>query len=150
MKNTTNDKGDVGVAKVMADLTSKGIKIALPSSHHLPFDLIAISPDYELSRLSIKYCDGEKLQLALRTISACSKQVIRKVNFDFVDAYAVYSPITGECYYVPKSELLKNKSLFTLRISEPKNNCNVRRADNYKDVNVIFGCVGERIKPGTC
>ena len=60
MKLTTSDKGDIAVAMVIADLTSKGIKISLPISAHLPFDLIAISEDYNLSRIQIKYCDGDE------------------------------------------------------------------------------------------
>ena len=145
---TTNDKGDVGVAMVIADMTSKGIKVALPITHDEPFDIIAISKKYKLSRVSVKYLKGKNsLMLPLRTISACSKQVVRKVNFNNVDAYAVYSPIMNKCYYVHKQEILNsnNTTTFNLRITEPvvKGNNVFRMVSEYEDVNIIFGNVAE-------
>ena len=144
MKTTTNDKGDIGVAMIIADLTSKGIKVSLPISAHLPFDLIAISDNYELSRVSIKYSGGdETVFLSTRTISAWAKEQVRRVNLDFIDAYAVYSPITKEVYYVGKKHLIGKKAGLSLRIVESHiNDSRIHYAKNYRNVNDLFGVRG--------
>ena len=71
----------------------------------------------------------------------------RKVNFNNVDAYAVYSPIMNKCYYVHKQEILNsnNTTTFNLRITEPvvKGNNVFRMVSEYEDVNIIFGNVAE-------
>lgn len=140
MRNTTSDKGDIAVAMTIADLTSKGIKISLPISAHLPFDIIAINEKYNLSRVQVKYCTGdEKIILSTRTISVSSIETIKRVNFDFIDAYAAYSPITNKVYYVNKDFLQNKKNSLTLRIK--KNNYNdtrIHHAENFLDINTLW------------
>lgn len=140
MRNTSSDKGDIAVAMVIFDLTSKGIKIALPVSSHLPFDIIAISEDCKLSRIQVKYCDGdESIILSLRTISVSSLLVVKKVNFKYIDAYAAYSPKTNKVYYVNKSELEKYKTAFTLRLIPSKiNDARIKYADKYLDTQNLW------------
>ena len=140
MKLTTCDKGDIAVAMVIADLTSKGIKISLPISAHLPFDLIAISENYTLSRVQIKYCDGdEKIVLSTRTISMSSIKIINHVNFEYVDAYAAYSPKTNKVYYVNKNSLIGKSTGLTLRLNKSnRNNSKINYADKFLDVNNIW------------
>ena len=136
----TKNKRDIGLTQIIADLTKKDVKIALPISEHLPFDLIAISPDNRLSRVSIKYSGGdEKAVISLRTISSNSKGYnVKYVNFDDVDAFAVYSPITGECYYVNKNQI-KSKNAFSIRISgEVKSKFGVKFAKDFLDFNVLW------------
>ena len=144
MKATTNDKGDVGVAMVIADLTSRGIKVSLPISSHLPFDLIAISDNYELSRVSIKYSGGnEFIFLSTRTISAWAKEQVRRVNLDYIDAYAVYSPVTKEVYYVNKRHLIGKKAGLQLRIVESEiDDDRIHYAKDFKNVKDLFGVRG--------
>jgi hypothetical protein len=48
---STKRKGNVGEAKVIADLLEQGIKVALPFGDNLPFDLVAIGPDFELRKV---------------------------------------------------------------------------------------------------
>lgn len=144
----TKDKGDTGLIQVIADLNKNGIKVALPISEHLPFDLIAINLDGKLSRISVKYRTINKsgnISLSLRTISSNSQGYkIKYVNMNDVDAFALYCPETNSCYYVHKSKLLKHKSELSLRIkdlSEKAKNSNlltVNWAKNYLNPNVIF------------
>lgn len=119
MKNIlTKEKGDIGLTQVIADLTKKGIYIALPVSEHLPFDLIAISNNGKLSKVSVKYSGGDDIvKINLRTISSNSKGYnIKRVNFNDIDAFAVYSSKTNECYYLHKSQI-KCINTFSLRIT---------------------------------
>lgn len=51
----TKTDGDAGVACVIADLVEHGIGVALPLSEHMPFDRVAVSPDGQPSRVSVKF-----------------------------------------------------------------------------------------------
>lgn len=106
MKHHTKDKGDIGLTKVIADLTENGFIISLPISEHQQYDLIA---DYEgkLIRIQIKY---RSLSINNKTISfSCKtshvglngKSILRKYEKNDFDLYAIYSPSTKRCYYVP-------------------------------------------------
>jgi hypothetical protein len=54
MTHHTKDKGDLAVAKVIADLTEKEYSILMPLSEHLPFDLVAYKQN-KLYRIQCKY-----------------------------------------------------------------------------------------------
>ena len=53
-RHHTKDKGDLGVAKVHADLVSKGFTVLFPATEHAAFDLVAYA-DGEFYRLQVKY-----------------------------------------------------------------------------------------------
>ena len=141
-KCETKEKGDIGVAMVIADLTKKGYSVSIPLAEHLPFDLIAISPECKLSRVSVKYSkDDVCVKISLRTISSNSNgYVVKNVNFDDLDGFAVYSPISDECYYINKNSLGGAKNQISLRIKEAKcvNQSQVKYAKNFLDPNVLF------------
>lgn len=48
MKHHTKEKGDVGVAKAIADLSIKGFKILTPLTEHLPFDLVVYDTELDI------------------------------------------------------------------------------------------------------
>ena len=129
-KMETKEKGDIGVVMAISDLTRRGYKIALPISEHLPFDLIVISPTYQLAKISVKYCgDESSLKIALRTISSNSKGYkIKRVNIDDIDGFAVYSPITNKCYYVNKEKMIGRSNQIGLKLS------NVTTCSNKKQM----------------
>jgi hypothetical protein len=54
MTHHTKDKGDLGVAKVHADLVGKGFTVLFPATEHAPFDLVAYAAG-EFHRLQVKY-----------------------------------------------------------------------------------------------
>lgn len=53
VRHHTKDKGDLGVAKVFADLVSKGFMVLFPATEHAPFDLVAY--DGGFLRVQVKY-----------------------------------------------------------------------------------------------
>lgn len=69
MLHHTKDKGDCGLAHVIADLFDAGIQVALPISEHLPFDCIAIH-NGSLSRVSVKYRTEENGAVRVRLRSS--------------------------------------------------------------------------------
>lgn len=72
----TKEKGDIGVAMIIADLTKKGLKVMTLLSEHLPFDLVAY--DEELDKFYKVQCKyktsiNEVLRLDLRSSYSSSK-----------------------------------------------------------------------------
>ncbi len=145
-KIITKEKGDIGLTQVIADLTKNGINVALPISEHLPFDLIAISEDGKLSRVSVKYSGGEDIvKINLRTISSNSKGYnVKQIDFNDIDSFAVYSPITNKCYYVNKNKI-KVKNTFSMRLIPVESKSVSKKtieklnfAESFKDVNNLW------------
>lgn len=141
-RHHTKDKGDLGVACVIADLAKHGIDVALPLSEHLPFDLIAISADFGLAKIQVKY-------LSMRTNGTV--QVPGRSNWtdrhgthrrshrpEEYDSVAVYCPDTDRCYYLPASEVQGRDKV--LRILETRNcqRLRVRMADSFTDPFRVF------------
>jgi hypothetical protein len=141
-KCETKEKGDIGVAMVIADLTRRGFSVAIPLAEHLPFDLVVISPECKTSRISVKYSkDDDCVKISLRTVSSNSNgYVVKRVNCDDLDGFAVYSPISNECYYINKNTLGGAKNTISLRIKEAKctNQSQVKYAKNFLDPTVLF------------
>ncbi len=141
-RHHTKDKGDVGVACVIADLMKQGIEVALPISEHLPFDLLVISPDGEMARISVKF----RTMTAVGTVSIRARSCwadrhgthVRRHTTGEYDALAVYCPDTDRCYYVPAADLLIRQT--TLRILETRNGqkLGVRMADHVTDPRRVF------------
>lgn len=106
MKHHTKDKGDIGLTKVIADLTEKGFIISLPISEHQQYDLIA---DYEgkLIRIQIKYrtlsTNNKTITFACKTVhkGKDGKTVNRFYLKEDFELYALYSQSTQQCYYIP-------------------------------------------------
>lgn len=122
-KSITKEKGDTGLIQVIADLDKFNIKTALPISEHLPFDLIAISGQGGLSRISVKYVGlrNGSITIPLRSVSTNMQGYKAKtINFNDIDAFAVYCPDNEHCYYIKKEILEKFKSGFVIRIESSK------------------------------
>jgi PD-(D/E)XK nuclease superfamily protein len=124
MRHHTKDKGDIGLACVMADLIKHDIPVALPVSEHLPFDLIAIHASGAMMKVSVKYrVMGKTGSVTVATRSIWNDRNgthHRRHNPGDYDAVAIYCPDTDECYYLRASEL--SPSGLTLRITSPGNN----------------------------
>src|ERR1035437_9295099 len=140
MSKTCN-KGDVGVAMVIADLTSRGIKVALPISGHLPFDLIAISLEGKLSKVSVKHRKNNikrGLVISVETVFKNNKgnhcKVADKLWYDSV---AVYCPDTGKCYYFLNNDIPECGQLLIRldpnKFENSKNRYRIKNANDYLD-----------------
>ena len=142
MRHHTKDKGDLGVACVIADLLKHDIHIALPMSEHLPFDLIAIHRDGQMKKLSVKY--RAMTQHGVVKVKSGSMwndrngtHFRRHTPGDY-DAVAIYCPDTDECYYLLAAELTYTET--SLRIADSVNNqmAGVRRAQWFVDPDRLF------------
>lgn len=124
VRHHTKDKGDIGLACVMADLLKHDIQVALPVSEHLPFDLIAIHPRGAMAKVSVKYRVMKRTGVV--TVFTRSSWNDRNGTHhrhhepgDY-DAVAIYCPDTDECYYLLASEFAPSGR--TVRITSPRNN----------------------------
>lgn len=139
----TKSKGDLAVAKVIADLADHGISVCIPVSEHLAFDLVAVNDDEVLSRVQVKYCsviDGKIIIPCTRAFINREGVQISRFDKNKFDAYAVYCPNTNKVYYLDIDDFLEYDKSISLRIELPKNNqiIGVTMADKYLNPLVIF------------
>jgi hypothetical protein len=128
------------MAFVIANLTTHGVKIALPISEHLPFDLIAISDEGQLAKVSVKYRSARdgKIEVLLRSKwNAAQGTRQRRWQKGEVDVHAIYCPDTQTCYYVPDAKV--RKATITLRLTPPSvMRVDTMMAQNFTDPEVMF------------
>lgn len=120
----TKDKGDLGLIKVMCDLSEQGFKILTPFSEHLPFDLVAFSPvSGKLYKVQVKYKKLSKgvVTVPLRTSFLSSEGSVAKryKDGDF-DVIAVYCPDIQSCAYLTNEDTKYLNNSATLRVEPPK------------------------------
>lgn len=130
MKNITTDKGDIGVAMVIADLLKHGYSVFMPVSATSPFDLLAEENGIYL-RIQVKYrtMKNDVICAQAYTATVTTKRNNARVNLDF-DVLAIYCPETDKCYFLRRDEF---QNTITLRTIAPKNNqkTNINIADDY-------------------
>jgi len=88
MKNTSQ-KGDIAVAKTIADLTAKGYNVFLPLSEHLKFDLVCYK-DEKFYRIQVKYSAENPHTIRSATNRQNKGTVINKYQDGDFDYYAIY------------------------------------------------------------
>jgi hypothetical protein len=126
VRHKTKDKGDLGVAKTIPHLLAHGIRCCVPLSEHLPFDLIAVMPDFtSLRRIQVKYRKIARrgcIELNFRSNYYDAKKIYSQpVDLGEIDCYAVFSPETDEIYYLNVDEIPQDMVALTLRIEPTKN-----------------------------
>jgi hypothetical protein len=131
----TKDKGDLGVAKVFADLVEKGYALLFPATEHAPFDLVAWDGE-RFIRLQVKYRSARRGVIKLQFRSVWNDKHgthVRPMDKASVDVVALYCPEVDQCFYVDPSRLGGG---VTLRL-QPAANCQevgVRYADQFRQV----------------
>jgi hypothetical protein len=116
----TKDKGDLGVAKVHADLVGKGFTVLFPVTEHAPFDLVAYASG-EFHRLQVKYRSARSgaLKVQFRSMWADRHGThTTPMDKDVIDIVCIYCPETDQCYYVRPGAY---GASVTLRIAPSKN-----------------------------
>ncbi len=131
----TKDKGDLGVAKVHADLVSKGHTVLFPVTEHSAFDLVAYSAG-RFTRVQVKYRTSRAGSVTVHFRSVWADRHgthIAPTDKSEIDVLAIYAPETDECYYLRPSEFRQS---VTLRILPSKNGQQrgVRSASEFRDL----------------
>lgn len=135
-------KGDIGVAKITADLLVKEFEVLLPYSPGSPFDLVAYK-DNKFYKVQCKYRkahNGIIVASFKRMTVNYRKQESRPLQESEMDVLAVYCPDTDICYYISFLDCQPAKGKFHLRIAQPKNGQvqGVRFAQDFTDTERAF------------
>jgi hypothetical protein len=120
---STKRRGNIGEAKVVADLLEQGIEVALPFGDNLPFDLIAVGPDFRLWKLQVKFASARQGVIRIknwRQSENTRRRYERIYTATQVDIFAIYCPDTEKVYYVPQQEI-GQRAAFHLRIAPARN-----------------------------
>jgi hypothetical protein len=116
----TKDKGDLGIAKVHADLVSQGFTVLFPATEHAPFDLVANAAG-EFHRLQVKYRSARAgaVKVQFRSMWADRKGThTTPMDKGAIDTVCICCPETDECYYVRPHA---HGASVTLRIAPSRN-----------------------------
>src|SRR5262249_53813957 len=124
------------------------IRCCVPLSEHLPFDLIAVMPDFTtLRRVQVKYrkiAGRGCIELNFRSNYYDSNGIYsRPVDLSEIDCYAIFSPETNGIYYLNTDEIPTEMMAITLRIEPTKNGQEKRVwwARDFTDPRRIAPCV---------
>ena len=103
----TKFKADIGVAKVIVDLVTKGYVPCIPLSEHQPYDLVVVSDNGTAIKLQIKYAtlqNNGTIEVKFRTSWADKHGThMRRYGEQEFDYYAIYCPAKEMVLYVPNS-----------------------------------------------
>ena len=132
----TKVKGDLGLAKVIADLVAKGYTPCIPLSEHQPYDLVVVMSDGNVVKLQAKYAKLKKngtvdvkFKSSWADKNGTHSRRYRAGDFDY---YAVYCPEKETVLYIPNSLNCPK----TVRFEQANNNqtkC-VNWAQNYLNI----------------
>ena len=131
----TKDQGDLGVAKVFADLVEKGYALLFPATEHAPFDLVAWDGG-RFIRVQVEYRSGRGgvIKLSFRSVWNDKHGThVRPMDKASVDVVALYCPEVDQCFYIDPS--LAGGGV-TLRLEPAANfqRVGVRYADQFRQI----------------
>lgn len=117
----TKDEGDLGVAKVFADLVEKGFGLLFPATEHAPFDLVAYDEAGRFVRVQVKYRTARRGAIVVQFRSSWADKNgshVRLMDKGSVDVVALYCPDVDRCFYVDPSQ---HRGGVTLRLEPAAN-----------------------------
>ena len=139
MKHHTKEKGDLGLAAVVFDLSKKGFKVLTPMSEHLPFDVCAYSVDTDtFYKVQCKYATKSKGCVEVRLCTSYltkSGPISNRYSKGSFDVIAAYCPETEKVYYLSSTLTDKYSGSVTLRVDniDPDQMYKYNVADNFLD-----------------
>jgi hypothetical protein len=129
----TKSKGDIGLAKVIADLMLKGYTPCIPLSEHQPYDLVAVGKGGKVFKLQVKYASlkpNGTVEIRFRSSWADKNgSHIRHYRKEEFDLYAIYCPEKEAVLYIPNSSTCPKAVRFDITMNNQKRN--VKWAKEY-------------------
>lgn len=130
----SNDKGNKGLANVIADLVNKDYFVFLPIADTTEIDLIVSDQKLETKRVQVKYRKIINGKIDIYTSSVVNGKRV-PCDLKNTDIWAIYCPDNNNVYYIP-SLFLKDKSSLTLRVEESKRKSNkINFAKDFLEIN---------------
>lgn len=131
----TGAKGDIGVARITADLIEKQFNVLLPVDSTSPFDLVAHKNE-KFIQVQAKYRESKNgfIEARTRRMSISRSKISIRSSKAEIDVLAIFCPTTQKCYYVHMAQIKGN--CLILRIDPTKNNqkAGVRKAKNFTNL----------------
>jgi len=129
----TNQKGQIGLACVIKDLTDIGCELFLPIHDYSDVDLIAMV-DGSTFRIQVKYRNSRNGRIIIPLHSVVNGKKIA-INRTMIDMWAVYCPEIDKVLYIPVSASSNHKSEFSVRLTPPENTIQSNRchSPDYKE-----------------
>lgn len=124
----TKQKGDIGLTKIIADLTGRGYSVLLPISEHQAYDLV-VDINGVLLKTQVKYISviDNTIKIDLRSCYQHGKRtIISAPKIKNMDLIGIYCPDTDECYYLKTSEISKGGRA-SLKIQGNKNKSKIAK-----------------------
>jgi hypothetical protein len=97
-----NEKGNLGLIKVIADLYSKGYHCFTPFDDHSPVDLISLDKSGQVRRLQVKYRSlYEKRNYYEISATTVINGKGRPIDRNLIDGWAIYLSNIDKVVYMP-------------------------------------------------
>ena len=116
---TTNDKGNIGLYSVCADLAKKQFVVLLPQGSQPHYDLV-IEKNGILKRVQVRFSKKTSSGVVNAKLTTQGTNTVYHTKED-VDIIAIYEPTDDLVYYINLNEF-NNKSMISLRTKLPANN----------------------------
>ena len=99
-----NQKGNIGLLKVISDLYNKGFTAFKPFDDYNPVDLIAMEPSGKPFRLQVKYrsMDPKRKRYESSAQSMVNSKAV-PIDRNLIDFWAVYLADLDQVVYMPVS-----------------------------------------------
>lgn len=128
----TTVKGQIGVAKAIADLLARGLDVFVPVLASSPYDLLVKSSNDQYIKVEVKYrnlpVNGVIKFHPVRMALGRKRYYTYRIN-TVPDVVCIYCPQTDACYYV------ENQASISLRFKPTKNNQlqHIKQASDYRE-----------------
>jgi hypothetical protein len=131
----SNEKGNVGLAKIISVLTEKGYNCFLPFTDTTCIDLIVANNEMKTIRVQVKYRKKKQngvLEIPFESVVNAKRVLVDRSKIDY---YMVYCPDNDKTYFIDLKQI-SNVKTFSLRIDPIKNSQpNVRYASEFEEFN---------------
>jgi len=137
-KKSTHDLGSETEAIVLAELKGHGLTVSVPFGRPR-YDFVVEMSDGSLKKAQVKtgsYNNGSVIFDLQSSHVNSSRNKHMSYSEDEVDVFILYSPDTGDVYWVPFEEAPDTK--ITLRVKEPENkHPSIRWANEYEISTIV-------------
>lgn len=120
----TKEKGDLASLKIAAKLSEQGLKVLVPLSEHMPFDLVAFDPSRNtFYKVQCKYRKEKlgKIEIKLKSCYSTSKGVVSKrYDSGSFDVLAVYVPERDLVFFCTEALTSTLQDSIVFRTEPPK------------------------------
>lgn len=116
----TNEKGHVGLMRVLNQFASEKYECFLPIHDYSAVDLIVINSDGLPKRLQIKYLTPVDGKISIPLCSVCNRKKI-PINKNMIDGWGIYIAKIDICIFVPITVRgIENSNMISIRTKPTK------------------------------